>query len=507
MKLRHAVVTGLVAAIGVVLFAVPASAHPLGNFTVNHYDGLTIELNRVRDFAVVDAAEIPTSQLAAAVDTNGNGKTTASERRAYARAQCGSLAKSLRLSAAGKTAKFAVDGSAFDFRRGAAGLQTGRLECQLSAPVDLRRPVALTFSDSFQSDRVGWHEITAAGSNVHFKGLAVPNRSISDELRAYPNDLLSSPLDVRRVTMHAKPGPGITTYAPSAGVAPHANLMARTIERVNSLFNDLVGRRDLTLKVGLLAIALSMLLGASHAVLPGHGKTVMAAYLAGKQGTSRDAFLVGATVTITHTAGVMALGLALTLSASLAGDAVLGWLGVTSGLLVAALGFSLLLGVVRKRGNAVHGHAHGAHGHSHAAPTHTHHDHGHSHDHHDHGHEHHEHEPTKVSRRGLIGMGFAGGLVPSPSALVVLLAATALGRTFFGIVLVLGYGVGMAATLTLAGLILVKVRDRLEARSGTRRNRWGWVSTRWIGLMPTFTAVMVIIVGVGLAGRSLGSLA
>lgn len=506
MKLRHAVVSGLVAATAVVLLAVPASAHPLGNFTVNHYDGLTIELNRVRDFAVVDAAEIPTSQLAAGVDTNGNGKTTASERSAYAGAQCRSLAKSLQLSAAGKPAKFAVDGSAFGFRPGAAGLQTGRLECELSAPVDLRRPVAVTFSDTFQSDRVGWHEITATGSNVHFKNLAVPNRSISDGLRAYPNDLLSSPLDVRHVTIYAKPGPGITTYAPSAGVTPHANLMARTIERVNSLFNDLVGRRDLTLNVGLLAIALSMLLGASHAVLPGHGKTVMAAYLAGKQGTSRDAFLVGATVTITHTAGVMALGLALTLSASLAGDAVLGWLGVTSGLLVAALGFSLLLGVVRKKGTA-HGHSHGAHGHSHAAPSHTHDDHGHSDDHHEHGHDHHEHEPTKVSRRGLIGMGFAGGLVPSPSALVVLLAATALGRTLFGIVLVLGYGVGMAATLTLAGLILVKVRDRLEARSATRRNRWGWVSARWIGLMPTFTAVMVIIVGVGLAGRSLGSLA
>ncbi|HUR78080.1 MAG TPA: hypothetical protein VMZ22_09035 [Acidimicrobiales bacterium] len=486
MRLRHAIAAVVGAAVVVLVSAAPANAHPLGNFTINHYDGLKFELNRVTNFAVVDMAEIPTSQL---------GPMASPERSAYARTQCAALAKAVRLTADGRLAKFAVDNARFGFRPGVAGLETARLECRLSAPIDLRNRSTVAFTDEFQSDRVGWHEIVATGANVHFERSPVPAKSVSDELRNYPNDLLSSPLDVRSAVIRVVPGAGASTFAPGVGVAPSANLMTRTMERINVAFNDLVGRRNLTLPVGLLAIGLSMLLGASHAVLPGHGKTVMAAYLAGKQGTSRDAFLVGATVTITHTAGVMALGLGLTLSASLAGDAVLGWLGVASGVLVSTLGFSLLLGVVRRR-TGDHGHSHHAHGHSHGP-------HG-----HDHGDAHsHAEEPARVSRRGLIGMGFAGGLVPSPSALVVLLAATALGRTLFGIVLVLGYGLGMAATLTLAGLILVKVRDRLEARNQTHRSRFGWLSQRWIGAMPLFTAVMVIIVGVGLAGRSLGGLA
>ena len=145
-------------------------------------------------------------------------------------------------------------------------------------------------------------------------------------------------------------------------------------------FNDLIGRRDLTVGVGLLAVALAIVLGASHALLPGHGKTVMAAYIAGRQGSVRDAVLVGATVTGTHTGGVLLLGLALTLSSSLAGESVLAWLGMASGLMIAALGLGLLWSARKHRGNALFGH-----GHSHAYGFNHDHDH-HDHDHHDHDH-------------------------------------------------------------------------------------------------------------------------
>ena len=100
-------------------------------------------------------------------------------------------------------------------------------------------------------------------------------------------------------------------------------------------------------------------------------------------------------------------------------------------------------------------------------------------------------------------MGIAGGLVPSPSALVILLSAIALGRTAFGILLVIGYGIGMAGTLTAAGVLLVKVRDRYQHRMQTSTGRVRAVARRWGSLAPYFTATLVLVVGLGLALRSL----
>ena len=167
------------------------------------------------------------------------------------------------------------------------------------------------------------------------------------------------------------------------------------------------------------------MLGASHALLPGHGKTVMAAYIAGRQGTVRDAVIVGATVTGTHTGGVLLLGLALTVSTSLAGEDVLAWLGVSSGTLVAILGASLLIAAIRHRGRSPFGHGHTHRytlgGHSHGPGGHHHHhgDGGHHHHHgdgdhhhhhgdgdHDHGgHHHHAPEPPPVRVLELVGAG------------------------------------------------------------------------------------------------------
>jgi ABC-type nickel/cobalt efflux system permease component RcnA len=190
-------------------------------------------------------------------------------------------------------------------------------------------------------------------------------------------------------------------------------------------------------------------------------------------------------VTLTHTGGVLILGLVLTTVAGVAGESVLGWLGVASGALVAAIGIGALASALRRRK------AHASHGHQH-----------HGHQHHGHPHEHghapthdHDHGPGKW---GLAGMGIAGGLVPSPSALVVLLGAAALGRTVFGVLLVLAYGIGMAGTLTAAGLLLIRLRDRYAGRYA--------VLTRWRAVGPTATAALIVVVGLGLAGRALSGL-
>ena len=440
--------------------ATAAFAHPLGNFTVNHYDGITVHSNAVDVFAVVDYAEIPTAQRSGPVD---------------AAAMCTAVAAHESLSVDGHAATLSVTSSSYTLRPGAAGLHTSRLECRLHAAVtSTSRNRTLSFADKYDSARIGWHEITAVADNVHLVNSPVPPTSVSDQLLHYPNDLLSSPLDVRSATITVAPGPGESTFAKQIAKVPGAGPIARVVDRLNRFFSDLAGSRHLTLGVGLLAVLVSVLLGATHAALPGHGKTVMAAYIAGKRGSVRDAVLVGTTVTLTHTAGVLALGLALSVSSSLAGDRVEGELGIVSGLLVVAVGVSLLTSALRRRR------------HDHTRE----HDHGHDHDH---GHTH-----PRSRRAGLVGMGVAGGLVPSPSALVVLLGAVALGRTAFGVVLVLSYGIGMAATLTAAGLLAVRLTDRWGSRVARVR-----AMQRLAGATPVVTAGLVVAVGLGLAARSL----
>ena len=468
----------------VLLTAGTASAHPLGNFTVNHYDGLVLTPHAVRDLAVVDTAEIPTQQAVHSVDTDHNGTASPAERTSYAGRTCAALAGALHVRVGGRQSAFAVDAASFSYRPGAAGLPTSRLECTLSAPIDLTSQADVAFTDGYAADRIGWHEITARGDGTHLVASPVPARSITDELLHYPNDLLSSPLDVRRVDVHVEPGAGSSTVAAGVGGIPGAGPVSRIVERLNRLFTGLAGARHLTLGVGLLAVLVSLLLGASHAALPGHGKTVMAAYLAGKRGSVRDAVVVGATVTVTHTAGVLFLGLGLTLSSSLAGERVTGDLGVVSGALVALIGVGLLTAALRR----------GRRGGDHDAAHHTH-DHPHEHEHEDGHGQGHEHRPRQ--RLGLVGMGVAGGLVPSPSALVVLLGAIALGRTWFGVLLVVAYGLGMAATLTAAGLLLVKLSRRWAGRFAVRLS-----GGRLSAATPFMTAGLVVVVGIGLAARS-----
>lgn len=458
---RLAVVVA-VAGIAVLGPAAAASAHPLGNFTINHYDGITVRANAVDVFAVVDFAEIPTTQQSRPVD---------------AAAMCAAVASHEQLVVDGARATLSVASSSYTLRPGAAGLNTSRLECRLRAPLaTTSRNRSVSLADTYDAARIGWHEIAATAVGAHLVNSPVPAKSVSDELLHYPNDLLSSPLDVRRTTLDVAPGAGESTFAKQLAKVPGAGPIARVVDRLNRLFSGLAGSRHLTLGVGLLAVLVSVLLGATHAALPGHGKTVMAAYIAGKRGSVRDAVLVGTTVTVTHTAGVLALGLALSLSSSLAGDRVEGELGVASGLLVVGVGVGLLVSALRHRTQQ--------HAHEHA---------------HQHGHEHHhDHEHAGRRRAGLLGMGVAGGLVPSPSALVVLLGAIALGRTAFGVLLVLSYGIGMAATLTAAGLLAVRLTDRWSHRI----SRVG-IMQRLAGATPMVTAGLVMVVGAGLAARSL----
>jgi nickel/cobalt transporter (NicO) family protein len=466
---------------GIAVLALPAqsaSAHPLGNFSVNQALALDLYPNRVDVAAVVDLAELPTLQERTAVSAEGAA--------GYNAGVCVALAHDVTLQVNGRRVAWTVRPTGFHYRPGSAGLHTTRLTCALRANADLSAASTVDVTNGYRADRIGWRELTARGHGVHPVDPSIPARSITDGLRSYPTDLLGSPLDQRSARLRVQPGDGPAALGPKTHLN-RGDPVSRWIASADRSLEGLVGDR-LTPLIGMLAVVLALALGAGHAALPGHGKTVMAAYLAGKHGRPRDALVVGATVTLTHTGGVLVLGLMLTTAAGLAGEVVLSWLGLASGVLVAAVGTAMLTAVVRRRRASAHHHGH-EHYHHHHHDDHEHHDHDHEHDHH------HPHPAGRGRRLGLIGMGVAGGLVPSPSALVVLLGAIGLGHTWFGVLLVAAYGVGMAGTLTLAGLLLIRLRNRFSARSGR-------ALARLTRLVPAGSAVLVLCVGLGLAGRA-----
>ena len=441
----------------IVVPAVAVSAHPLGNFTVNQYSGLRVTPSAVDLDLVVDMAEIPTFQAKSELDSQG---------AAYAPNQCADLVRHVHVSVDGKPLAVLLGRSDVAFPPGAAGLPTLRLTCSATAATT-EGSLKLAYRDDNYADRVGWREITAVGDGVTLRDASVPAVSRSARLTAYPNDLLQSPLDQRSATARAEPG-GATASALPARLEAPVRALPRGVDGPTRAFTSLVARHRLSVGFGLVALALAVVLGAIHALAPGHGKTVMAAYLVGQRGSMRQAGLIGLTVTATHTAGVLALGLALSASTLVAPERLYPWLGLASGALLASIGVGLLRRALRSRG------------------------HHHHHHHHDHGPD----DLPPIRTRALVAMGFAGGLVPSPSALVVLLGAMALGRAWFGVVLVVAYGLGMAATLTGAGVLLLRARGALDRGRGRFQGL-----TRVASALPLATSSVIVALGVALAAR------
>ncbi|KUN84514.1 nickel transporter [Streptomyces bungoensis] len=515
--------------------ATAASAHPLGNFTVNRYDGLVAAPGQLRVDHVEDLAEIPATQ--AGPDIRRLGLT------AWAGRRCAGAARDSRLTVAGRPAALAPASARAELRPGQAGLHTLRVECRFTAPLPRARSVALGFHSAGATGGPGWREITARGDRMTLTGTDVPKTSVSHELTTYPKDLLSSPADTVTASVRVRPGgPALTEERPGA---PAASVLPRGADRWTRALDDLVARRDLTLGFAALALLVAVVLGALHALAPGHGKTLMAASAAarGRRARMRDVLPLAASVTVTHTLGVVALGLLVT-AGSAATPSVIAWLGIASGALVLAAGANL---VRRAWRNRAHGHGHGhPHAHSHA-PAHAgaevgvterrlttvgahhhdrdHHDHEHGHDHgHDHDHDHHPHghphphavahthgghthtHPTVPTLRGTILLGFAGGLVPSPSAVVVLVGAAALGKAWFGLLLVVAYGAGLALTLTAAGFAVVRLGSGVT-RVLDRRPRWTAhpVAALVRRTLPLASALTVVALGAGLVLKGAAS--
>ena len=466
--IRSLLAGGLVAGSALVM-------HPLGNFTVNQYDGLVAAPHQLRIDHVQDLAEIPAAQvLEGGADLTG-----------WATRTCATASRIFQIKESGRQVRATVRAAVARTRPGQAGLPTLRLECAMTAPLaNLPGGVAVSFRDPGAADHVGWHEITAAGDGMTVSRSDVPAASRSARLTAYPKDMLSSPLDQRSASFTVTPGGPALVAGPAASNGA-ARVLPRGVDRLTQSFTDLVARRHLTPVFSLLALLIAVMLGAIHALAPGHGKTFMAAQAIsrGRRGL-RDILTLGLTVTVTHTLGVLVLGLLVAGGSSIVTPGLFPWLGAASGALVALTGCTLLRRALRPRPADSHGHSHG---------------HGHSHSHGDgHG-----HPRVDMPRRGtVLIMGFAGGLMPSPSAIVVLLGAVALGHAWFGVLLVLAYGLGLALTLTGIGVFITGSGRWLAARMPWLRDQAHRIPAR---LVPAGSAALVVLLGVGLAVRSLAT--
>ncbi|MEN9562529.1 MAG: hypothetical protein RIR73_773 [Chloroflexota bacterium] len=302
----------------------------------------------------------------------------------------------------------------------------------------------------------------------------------------------------------------LTTWdsgAPALPFGQKKDVVTETAEQVvpelserspQEILLDLVRSKELSVTFYFFALLIALALGALHALTPGHGKTVVAAYLVGSRGTSWHAIVLGTVVTLTHTGSVFLLGI-ITLAASqyILPTTIIPFLEILSGALILGLGVYLLWqrfiywrnsrkpkesqpkhvsltpkSTVKKPAGSVK---------VQTVKLGTHH-HGdgkmHSHD-----------VPEALTWRSLIALGVSGGLVPCPDAIAILLVAIAINRLLLGLALILSFSLGLAVVLIVIGLLMVNSRRLFD--------RMGFLD-RFAPVLPVVSAVIVVILGAAL---------
>jgi len=478
------------------------TAHPLGNFSVNQFSRIEVEKSQIKLHAVLDLAEIPTFQESQNIDIDKDGSLSPEELNAYAEKVTPGYVANLQLSIDNQPITLRPTAKNITLPMGSGNLPTLRIEWDLIGDLPASEKDAvrkLQFENKNNAERVGWNEIVVgrvSGVNV-FDSTAFGS-GISNELKAYPSENLNAPLSERKAEFSFTSATLLTDAKLLQNRDGH---IAVPVEK--DKFAELINVPEITFPIALAGLLLAFGFGAMHAMSPGHGKTVVGAYLVGSRGTVKHAVFLGLTVTITHTLGVFAIGL-ITLFASnyILPERIMPFLSFVSGLLVLFIGLTLfkdrLYGVLGWKINGHHHH----HGHEHS------HDDGHSQSHDDHPHTHaeglththggstHTHlPPENITWRNLLALGISGGLLPCPSALVLMLSAINLNRVGYGLVLTLVFSIGLAATLTCVGLIFLYAGKFFG--SPTLSNN------PIIKTLPVFSAFVIACVGAVICYNSL----
>ena len=472
----------LLLVLGVLALLAPAaaSAHPLGNFTTNHFSRVDVAGNRLYVTYVLDLAEIPTFQERGKVESLG--------RTGYARKLSREIGRELVVTVDGRRAPLRLLAQQIGFPRGAGGLHTTRLEAVFGARALASGHAQIAYRDATFPGRLGWKEVVVvARDGARLTATSAPATSVSGELRAYPKDLLTDPLDATAATLAADPGS--SAGAPPPLSAATVDAAAYVSGQSETGFVALITKRDLGAGVILISLLVALFWGAAHALTPGHGKAIVAAYMVGTRGTARHALLLGLTVTFTHTIGVFALGLVtLALSEFIVPEDLYPWLNLASALLVVGVGLTVLRSRLNGRLRpAPHDHHHDHHEHEH---------HHHSQDHH---HQHSDHDHSHVPEagsgvRGLIAVGISGGILPCPTALVVLLAAISLHRVGYGLALIVAFSVGLAAVISGIALLAVTAKHTFSRLS---------FEGRLVRALPAVSAAVIVCVGLAMTLRAL----
>lgn len=527
--------------------AAPAAAHPLGNFTTNQLVQVGVDEDAAELNYVLDQAEIPTFQLLQRFGAESGDGLSEADQAEIESELLAAVESGLVLTADG--APVALEDASnvsLEFAEGQGGLDVARLEASFSAPLPAGTSEVEVDNGAFDGRR-GWTAMQALAGEGTDVTADVPATDPTDGLREYPTDLLSSPSDVRTAALEVAPGDGELT-APAGLDGGETTTEVADDGFANSLAG---GDTEGVLILFLLAAAFGW--GALHALSPGHGKAMVAGYLVGARGTPRHAVILGVTVTATHTASVFLLG-AITLAASqyILPEDLYPWLGLASGLMVVGIGATVMRSRFRRwremralelaaggepgAAPADHQHEHShdhAHSHAHAGELayagagkqsqghssaldeahaesglHPHlageghsHDHSHSHDHGD-GHTHSHMPEGPITMRSLIALGVSGGIIPCPSALVVLIAAISQHRIGFGMLLILAFSIGLAATMTAVGLAVIW-GGRLVSRLRPEKRLFG---ARFAGALPALSASIIIVAGVLISARAIPEL-
>lgn len=495
------------------LFLLPAAAallaaHPMGNFSVSHYTRLEVSAKGVEVTYALDLAEVPTYTLLR--DWKLDAKSPQADLEAKAAEQAREWSRGLEVSAAGQPVSLKFVRSEIKLSDGAGGLSVARITTLFDLP-EVKAP--LTFEDHNFPDRAGWKEIvirSGAGAEVvnasqgdveRSKGLteypADPTSAPPQDLRASVDWKVAAPLVskvvAKKIVPIAQPAPVAAVAAtpppsstPAVAQAPGTVVKGDYLSRYLS---SLSGKREVGLGWLLIAMAVAFAFGCAHALTPGHGKTIVAAYLVGSRGTMKHAAFLGAMVTFTHTISVFLLGLGtLWLSRYVVPEKIIPVLGAISGLSIVVIGGSLFFKRL-KRLRGAGGHSHRRHAHPHVHP-HTH--------PHRHGPHTHSHVPEgDITLGSLVALGASGGLVPCPSALVLLLSAIALGHVGIGLILLIAFSLGLAGVLMGIGMMVLYAKNWLPDSSRASRHPA-------FKLVPVFSAFVIVCLGLLMTGVSLG---